>query len=74
MAGRLEDAARRAEAGEVLPPAPPWEEDLNAPVRVAVDYLDAEDLIAKVPKALKELSRGAQRCLVGVTGARWCFR
>jgi len=57
LAGRLEEAAREAESGEVLPPVPPWASDLNAPVRVAVDYVDAEDLIKKVPKALKELKR-----------------
>jgi acyl transferase domain-containing protein/acyl carrier protein/NAD(P)-dependent dehydrogenase (short-subunit alcohol dehydrogenase family) len=50
---RLRAVQREAAAGCAPAPAPPAEQDLRAPVRLAIDYGDAADLADKCAKALK---------------------
>ncbi|HEY7077262.1 MAG TPA: beta-ketoacyl synthase N-terminal-like domain-containing protein, partial [Solirubrobacteraceae bacterium] len=46
------------EAGTAPAPAPPAPEDLRAAERVAIDYADAAELVAKAKQALKALESG----------------
>jgi acyl transferase domain-containing protein/NAD(P)-dependent dehydrogenase (short-subunit alcohol dehydrogenase family) len=52
---RLETVRAEAEAGRAPAPQPPAEQDLRAPVRLAIDYGDAAELAAKAVKAVKAL-------------------
>ncbi|HYD54414.1 MAG TPA: beta-ketoacyl synthase N-terminal-like domain-containing protein, partial [Gemmatimonadaceae bacterium] len=56
IAARLAPIVQAAEQGVAPPPTPPREEDLRAPVRVAIDYADAPELAAKGAKALKAIA------------------
>jgi len=52
---RVRAIRERAEAGEAPPVAAPLESDLRAPVRVAIDYGNAEELAGKASMAIKAL-------------------
>ena len=52
---RLQVIAKEAANGKMPPPAPPMEKDLRAPIRLAIDFGDAEELAQKSTKALKAL-------------------
>jgi acyl transferase domain-containing protein/acyl carrier protein len=49
---RLEELLKQAEAGIAPPVRAPKQSDLDAPVRVAIDYGDAEELAKKTAQAL----------------------
>jgi acyl transferase domain-containing protein/NAD(P)-dependent dehydrogenase (short-subunit alcohol dehydrogenase family)/acyl carrier protein len=53
LVGRLKKVLEEAAAGVAPAPAPPWESDLRAPCRLAIDYGDAAELADKCAKALK---------------------
>ncbi len=50
---RLQSLLKEAEAGKSPDCAPPFESDLRAPMRLAIDYGNAEELSDKIGKALK---------------------
>jgi acyl transferase domain-containing protein/NAD(P)-dependent dehydrogenase (short-subunit alcohol dehydrogenase family)/acyl carrier protein len=50
---RLKSVCKMGPSVKLPPPAAPLEADLRAPVRLAIDYGDAADLIDKASKALK---------------------
>ncbi|MEJ2185812.1 MAG: type I polyketide synthase, partial [Gemmatimonadota bacterium] len=54
---KLERVLDEARAGRAPEPAPPREADLRAPVRLAIDFGDAEELAGKAEKALAALER-----------------
>jgi acyl transferase domain-containing protein/acyl carrier protein len=53
---RLRAVQEAAEAGRAPDAAPPFESDLRAPERVAIDYGDAAELSDKCAKAIKALA------------------
>ena len=55
LAERLRSIQKDAEAGYAPAPAPPFESDLRASERVAIDYAEAEDLAEKCSKVLQAL-------------------
>ena len=55
LKNRLMEARDEAAAGRAPQPQAPLEEDLRSPVRVAVDYGDAEELAGKLDMAIKAL-------------------
>ncbi len=55
---QLREVVAEAATGVAPPPAPPAEEDLRAPVRIAIDYGDAAELAAKGEKAIRALETG----------------
>jgi acyl transferase domain-containing protein/NAD(P)-dependent dehydrogenase (short-subunit alcohol dehydrogenase family) len=57
---RLRDLAERAGAGHAPQPAPPADEDLTAPVRVALDFGDATELATRATKAADALEAGTE--------------
>jgi acyl transferase domain-containing protein/acyl carrier protein/NAD(P)-dependent dehydrogenase (short-subunit alcohol dehydrogenase family) len=61
VAERLMQVQKEAESGVAPPPAPPAERDLHAPVRIAIDYSDADDLAKKCQKALQALNDNKPR-------------
>jgi acyl transferase domain-containing protein/NAD(P)-dependent dehydrogenase (short-subunit alcohol dehydrogenase family)/acyl carrier protein len=50
---RLKKLQKDAEAGNAPEPAPPFESDLQAEFRLAIDYADAAELADKAEKAMK---------------------
>ena len=56
LADRLRTIQKAAETGHAPQPAAPFEADLRAPERLAIDYADAADLADKSAKALKALA------------------
>jgi acyl transferase domain-containing protein len=61
IAERLKQVQKEAESGVAPPPAPPAKSDLQAPLRIAIDYSDADDLAKKCGKALKALGENKPR-------------
>ncbi len=59
VATRLRALARRAAAGDAPAPTPPAAADLAAPVRVGIDFADADELATKATKAADALDAGA---------------
>jgi acyl transferase domain-containing protein/acyl carrier protein len=55
IADQLEGLTKATRAGSVAPPAPPDPALAGAPVRVAIDYGDADELAAKAAKAATAL-------------------
>ncbi len=55
--GKLQQVLDEARAGRAPEPAAPRESDLRAPVRLAIDYGDAEELAGKAEKALEALEQ-----------------
>ena len=53
---RLRAALADAEAGKAPVPRAPFEADLRAPERIAIDYADAKDLASKIERALKAIA------------------
>src|SRR5512135_2310397 len=53
LISRLKGVLKSAAAGNAPAPAPPWESDLRAPCRLAIDYGDAAELADKCGKTLK---------------------
>ncbi len=53
LVARLKRVLDDAAGGHAPAPAPPWESDLRAPCRLAIDYRDAAELADKCGKALK---------------------
>ena len=53
LVARLKRVLDDAAGGHAPAPAPPWESDLRAPCRLAIDYRDAAELADKSGKALK---------------------
>jgi acyl transferase domain-containing protein len=58
IAAKLEEIQARAKAGDAPAPAPPREIDLQAPVRVAMDYGDAAELVDLTARAITALKSG----------------
>jgi len=58
LAARLRPLLAAAETGSAPPPSPPAAGELAAPLRLAVDYGDAEELATKGAKALRALESG----------------
>ncbi len=58
IARRLEAVKAAAEAGDAPPPAPPARADLDAPVRLAIDYGDAAELADLATRTLAALDTG----------------
>jgi malonyl CoA-acyl carrier protein transacylase len=56
LAQRLQAVQRDAASGHAPAPTAPFESDLHAPERLAIDYADAADLADKSAKALKALA------------------
>jgi acyl transferase domain-containing protein/acyl carrier protein/NAD(P)-dependent dehydrogenase (short-subunit alcohol dehydrogenase family) len=50
---RLRTLLKEAEAGKAPAPAPPFESDLRAEMRLSIDYANAAELVDKIGKALK---------------------
>ncbi|MEJ2204077.1 MAG: beta-ketoacyl synthase N-terminal-like domain-containing protein [Gemmatimonadota bacterium] len=57
---RLRGIRSSAEAGDAPSPAPPLQSDLQAPIRVAIDYGDAGELADLAGRAIGALERGEQ--------------
>ena len=57
LKSKLESALRDAQAGKAPPPRAPDGEQLAAPERVVIDYGSADELVDRIPRALKALSR-----------------
>ena len=55
LTARLRSVIADAKSGRTLAPAPPSNEDLRAPFRLAIDYADAPELADKATKALNAL-------------------
>jgi acyl transferase domain-containing protein/NAD(P)-dependent dehydrogenase (short-subunit alcohol dehydrogenase family)/acyl carrier protein len=51
--GRLRTLLKEAAAGKAPAPAPPFESDLRAEIRLSIDYANAAELADKIGKALK---------------------
>ncbi len=58
IAGRLKGVKAEAERGIAPPPAPPARADLDAPIRLAVDYGDAAELADLAGRTLAALEAG----------------
>jgi acyl transferase domain-containing protein/NAD(P)-dependent dehydrogenase (short-subunit alcohol dehydrogenase family)/acyl carrier protein len=58
LVARLKTVLAEATAGIAPEPAAPWESDLRAAYRLAVDYGDAAELADKCSKALKAFEEG----------------
>ena len=58
LANELRTALAEARQGRHLDPAPPSAAALSAPERIAIDYADGDDLVAKAEVALKALQSG----------------
>ena len=58
LANELRTALAEARQGRHLAATPPSAETLRAPERIAIDYADGEDLIAKAEMALKIMQSG----------------
>ncbi len=58
LANDLRTALAEARQGRHLDPAPPSAAVLSAPERLAIDYADGDDLIAKAETALKAMQSG----------------
>ena len=56
LAERLQAVQQAAASGKAPAPAAPFEADLRAPERIAIDYADAAELADKSAKALKALA------------------
>jgi acyl transferase domain-containing protein/acyl carrier protein/NAD(P)-dependent dehydrogenase (short-subunit alcohol dehydrogenase family) len=61
VAVKLREIAKRAAEGNAPPPAPPRRVDLDAPVRIAIDYGDAAELVERCAMAVKALGNGDDR-------------
>ena len=55
LANELRTALAEARQGRHLEPTPPSAETLRAPERIAIDYADGDDLVAKAEMALRVL-------------------
>jgi len=73
LAARVGAVLEDARAGRAPAPAPPRQEDLRAPERIALDYADAADLAAKAAQALKALESGVPAAWKALA-ARGIFR
>ncbi|MFO7769128.1 MAG: beta-ketoacyl synthase N-terminal-like domain-containing protein, partial [bacterium] len=58
VVARLAGVLSEARAGWSPQPAPPFESDLRAPLRVAIDYGDAEELAERSERALEAFEKG----------------
>jgi acyl transferase domain-containing protein/NAD(P)-dependent dehydrogenase (short-subunit alcohol dehydrogenase family)/acyl carrier protein len=58
LANELRTALAEARQGRHLQPAPPSVAALRAPERIAIDYADGDDLVAKAELALRALQGG----------------
>ncbi|HET8953226.1 MAG TPA: SDR family NAD(P)-dependent oxidoreductase [Solirubrobacteraceae bacterium] len=73
LANELRPALAEARQGRHLDPAPPSAAALGARERIAIDYGDGEELIAKAEAALKALAAGAPAAWAALRG-RGIFR
>jgi acyl transferase domain-containing protein len=60
VADKLREIKARADAGDAPAPSAPRASDLRAPVRVAIDYADAEELADLTERALRALDEGKE--------------
>ena len=58
LANELRTALAEARLGRHLDPTPPSADALRAPERIAIDYADGDDLVAKAELALRVLQSG----------------
>ncbi len=68
LINRLRDTAKRAGKGQAPPVQPPLQSDVHAPMRVAIDYKNAEELASKATMAIEgiiEDDPGRWRALKG---------
>ncbi|MEZ5114969.1 MAG: SDR family NAD(P)-dependent oxidoreductase [Candidatus Nanopelagicales bacterium] len=74
LAERLRPVAAEAAAGTAPAARAPFESDLRAPQRIAIDYADAAELADKAAKALAALDKGDNPAMWKALRARGIFR
>ncbi len=70
LANELRTALAEARQGRHLDPTPPSAEALRAPERIAIDYADGADLVAKAEMALQHDAVGQRGRVAGAARAR----